>query len=52
MCETEPVNCLSAMLLGVGFLPPDARLTRPGVIDVSLALFLPSFGTYSLKVGF
>jgi hypothetical protein len=41
----------SAMLLGIGFLPPDARFTRSSAIYVSLALFLPSIGTYSFKVG-
>ena len=41
----------SAMLLGVGFLPPDAGFTRSSALDVSLALFLPSIGTYSFKVG-
>ena len=30
---------------------PDARLTRSWAIDVSLVLFLPSIGTYLLKVG-
>ncbi|XP_028411599.1 uncharacterized protein LOC114534359 [Dendronephthya gigantea] len=53
--EAEPVSCLSAMasamLLGVGFLPPDAKFRRSCTINVSLALFLPSIGTYSLKVG-
>jgi hypothetical protein len=53
--EAEPVSCLSAMasamLLGIGLLPPDARFTRSCAIDVSLALFLPLIGTYSFKVG-
>jgi hypothetical protein len=35
--EAEPVSCLSAMasamLLGVGLLPPDARFTRSCAID-------------------
>ena len=41
----------TAILLGVRFLPPDARLTRSWAIEVSWVLFLPSIGAYSLKVG-
>ena len=55
IADAEPVSCLramaSAILFGIGFLSPDARLTRFCAIDVSLVLFLPSISTYSLKVG-
>ena len=53
--EAEPVICrsamASAMLLGDGYLPPDAKFMRSCVMDISFALFLLSILTLCINVG-